>query len=123
MKNTTETTASGSITEPRAAKTASITLTANGGTLQLVAERKTDGSAKTYALNTDTATKRSERGMTEHHTTFEAAKAAIATSAAKAEKRGWTRRVAGRVFVARPDAFVTLPPVPHAVNPLPKGKK
>jgi hypothetical protein len=54
--------------------------------------------------------------LTEQHTDFDAAKAAIAASAKKAEKLGWIRKIAGRHFVAKPDAFSTLPAAP-------KGKK
>jgi hypothetical protein len=118
---TTETTAA--TVAPKFAKSATITLTAPGATLQLVAERKADGSARTYAITTDTARKKTERGMTESHTNFEAAKVAIATSAAKAEQLGWSRRVAGRGFVAKPDAFTALPAALTAVTPSPKVKK
>lgn len=108
-------------TAPKVPQSSTITLTANGSTLQLVAERKADGSARTYVLTTD-ANKKTARGMTESHASFDAAKAAIATSAAKAEKLGWSRRVAGRKFVARPDAFTALPAVPKAA-PVVKAKK
>jgi hypothetical protein len=50
--------------------------------------------------------------MTVSHATFEIAKAHIALEATKAEKLGWTRKVAGRGFVAAPDAFTTLPAAP-----------
>jgi hypothetical protein len=103
---------------PKLTKSATITLTANGATMAIVAERKADGSAKTYVITTD-ASKKSARGMTEQHATFEAARAATEKMAAKAEKLGWMRRQARRGFVAKADAFTTLPTAPAA----PKAKK
>ena len=115
---TTETIIATDVAAPTVARkappqTATITLTANGSVMSIVAERKADGGARTYIITTDAA-KKSERGMTEHHTTFEAAKAAIATRATQAEKLGWTRRTARRGFVAKPDAFTALPAAPKA---------
>src|SRR5438445_11240272 len=117
---TTATTSTKRVTSE--AKTATITLTANGTRLTLLARRLRDGSAETFVTTTDAA-KKTERGMTEKHATFEAAKAAIATLAADAEKRGWLRRVAGRGFVAKPDAFTALPAAPKALVLTPKAKK
>lgn len=118
---TTETTmtetAAPTATAPKLAKTATITLTANGSTMSIVAERKGDG-ARTYVITTD-VDKTSKRGMTESHPTFEAAKAATEKMAAKAEKLGWKRREARRGFVAKADDFSALPPAPGA----PKAKK
>lgn len=108
-------------TTPKAPKTASISLTAGTTRLTLLARRLPDGTAETFVTTTG-GDKKTERGMTEKHATFEAARAAIATSAAKAEKLGWTRRAAGRGFVAKPDAFATLPTAPKA-TPAPKAKK
>lgn len=104
---TTETNAT---TEP---KTATITLTALGTTLTLRAHRLGDASAETFVTTTDAA-KKTERGMTEKHPNFESARAAIAMRATQAEKLGWVRRVAGRGFVAKPDAFAALPTPPKA---------
>jgi pyocin large subunit-like protein len=101
------------------AKTATISLTAHGSTLTLHASRKADNTAETFVTTVDAA-KKTEREMTETHPTFDAAKAAIATSAAKAEKMGWTKRAVGRGFVAKPDAFATLPAAPKTA---PKAKK
>jgi hypothetical protein len=97
-------------------KTTSITLTATGARLTLLALRKADDTAETFVTTTDEATKKSTRGMTEKHATFAAATAAIAKQAAQAETLGWSRRARGRGFVAKPDAFSTLPAAP-------KGKK
>ena len=114
---TTETTAHA----PKLAKTATITLRAtDGSVMYIVAERKSDG-ARTYVTTTD-ANKKTARGMTETHANFDAARAAIAASAGKAEKLGWTRKVAGRGFVVKSDAFSALPAAPKGTA-APKGKK
>lgn len=99
---------------PKVPQTATITLTApNGSTLALVAQRLKDNTASSFAITTD-PDKKTSRGMTEKHATFEAAKKATAVLASKAEKMGWTRREARRGFVAKPDAFTSLPAVPVA---------
>src|SRR5262245_64117543 len=107
----TTTTAPTTTKAKSAPKTMAITLTANGTTMRIRARRRRDGTAETFVTTTDAA-KKTERGMTETHPTFDAAKASIAASATKAEKLGWTRKVAGRTFVAKPDAFATLPAPP-----------
>jgi hypothetical protein len=94
-------------------KTATITLRAGGTTMRLLAQRRPDETAVTYVTTVD-PDKKTTRGMTETHPTFDAARAALAGLAAKAEKLGWSRAVAGRGFVARPDAFTTLPAAPKA---------
>lgn len=115
----TDATATGTISLPQPPKTATITLTANGSTMAIVAERKGDG-AKTYVITTG-ADKKSARGLTEHHATFEAAKSATEKMATKAEKLGWKRREARRGFVAKADAFTAIPAPPPP--PAPKAKK
>jgi ribosomal protein L18 len=75
-----------------------------------------------FAATTD-ANKVTTRGMTETHANFEAAKRAIEVMAGKAEKLGWTRRVAGRGFVAPPDAFSSLPAAPKAAPKVVKAVK
>ena len=96
---------------PKLPKTATVTLDANGATMAIVAERKADGSAKAYVITTDAA-KKSERGMTTAHESFEAAKAATEKMAKAAEKLGWKRRQARKGFVAKADAFTALPAPP-----------
>ena len=115
MMNTATETATAKTTTAKLPKTATVTLRASDGSVMyIVAERKSDG-ARTYVITTD-ANKKTARGMTETHPTFDAARTAIAASAAKAEKLGWTRKVAGRMFAAKPDAFSNLPAAP-------KGRK
>lgn len=100
---------------PKAQQTATITLHGHGATMQIVAERKADESARTYVITTD-ASKKSLRGLTEQHPNFEAAKTHTEKMAMKAEKLGWARRVATRGFVAKPDAFTALPAAPKAAK-------
>src|SRR5688572_1235217 len=102
---------------PKPQQTATVTLHVHGSTMQIVAERKGEG-ARTYVITTDAA-KKSSRGLTESHPTFEAAKAATEKMAKAAVKLGWQRREARRGFVAKPDAFTALPAPP----PAPKAKK
>jgi hypothetical protein len=103
---------------PKPQQTATITMTApDGATLQLVAERKAEG-AKTYVMTMD-ATKKTQRGMTEDHASFDAAKKATEKMATQAAKLGWKRKEARRGFVPKPDAFTALPAPPTA----PKAKK
>ena len=98
---------------PKPQQTATITLNGpNEATLQIVAERKGE-AARTYIITTG-ADKKSTRGMTEQHPTFEAAKKATEKMAAQAVKIGWKRKEARRGFVAKPDAFSTLPAPPKA---------
>ena len=122
MNTTNETANVETAAAPKLAKTATITLRAADGLMQIVAERKADNSAKTYVLTTD-ADKKTERGMTANHPTFEAAKAATEKMAAKAVKLGWQRREARRAFVAAPDAFSDIPAPPKAAAPAPKAAK
>jgi hypothetical protein len=94
-------------TTPALPKTATVNLTAPDGSLiYIVAERKGD-AAKTYVITTG-ADRKSARGMTEHHASFEAAKAHIEKLARSAEKLGAKRKVTRRGFVAKPDAFASL---------------
>ncbi len=102
--DTTATTTKAPAKRESTSKTAMITLTANGVTMRIRARRKRDDTAKTFVTTTDAA-KKTERGMTETHPTFEAAKASMAASAAKAEKlmdsasgRSRLRRQAGFVL-------------------------
>jgi hypothetical protein len=97
------------------AKTATVSLRAADGSVMYIVAERTKTGAKTYVI-TQNAGKKPARGMTEMHSDMEAAKKTIAARAVQAEKLGWTRRVAGRVFQPKPDAFTTLPPAP-------KGKK
>jgi hypothetical protein len=99
-------------------KTSRISLTANGSKLTLFAVRRKDDTATSFVVTTD-ADRKATRGMTEIHTTFEAAAQAIAKRATEAEKLGWRRGVR-RSFIAKPDAFTTMPPVP---KPAKQGRK
>ena len=76
-------------TQQKTPKTSRITLTSTGAKLILLAQARPDGTGTTYAATTDLTTKKTTRGMTKNHTTFEAAKAEIAKMAVAAEKIGW----------------------------------
>ena len=91
-------------------KTATITLHAQDVTLQLVAERTTNG-ARAYALTTG-ADKKTLRAMTAPHPTFEVAVAYNTKLALDAAKKGWTRKVAAKGFQPKPDAFSSIPAAP-----------
>ena len=94
------------------AKSATITLRANGSTLMLVATVKADGAVVT-AVTTRDADKKLSKGMTETHADMGAARTHLATLAAQAEKLGWKRGV--RAVAVKPDAFSKLPTAPKAV--------
>jgi len=101
-------------TTPKLPKTATITLRADDGltTMQRVVERQADG-ARTYVITTD-IDKKTARGMTASHASFEVAKAYSETLATKAVKAGWHRREARPAFVKKLDAFSDIPAPPKA---------
>jgi hypothetical protein len=103
-------------------KTTTITLKSGDAVLQIVAERKADDSAKSYVITIDDK-KESQRGMSQNHPSFEAAKKFIAEQARKAEGLGWQRKVTTRGFTPKPDAFSSLPAAPAPVAKLVKAKK
>lgn len=107
-----------------AAKTATATLRgADGSVMTIVAERKADESARTYVLLCDAA-KKTTRGCTETHKSFEEARKAVSTRAAEAEKLGWHRKPTSHHFAAKPDAFAALPLAPKATaKAAPTAKK
>ena len=93
-------------------KTATITLhAADGSQMQIVAERQGE-AARTYVIVTKD--KKSSRGLTAQHPSWDAAVTSTAATAKSAVKLGWTRREAGKRFAPKPDAFATLPPAPKA---------
>jgi hypothetical protein len=95
------------VTQQKAPKTSHITLTSTGAKLILLAQARPDGTGTTYAATTDLTTKKTTRGMTKNHATFDAAKAEISRMAVAAEKLGWARPER-EGFSAKPDAFNTL---------------
>ncbi len=98
--------------EQKQPKSATVTLKAHGATMVLRAHRRSDGSAETFVTTRD-ADKKTVRGMTTQHPTFEAAREALEALATKAQKLGWEKTV-GRGFAPKPDAFSTLPAPPKA---------
>lgn len=98
-------------TKPGAAKSASITMRANGSMLTLLAVRTESGATTT--VTTKNPNEKPVRGMTEQHRSFDAAKSRIDALAREAEKQGWVR---GKFqAVSKPDAFNALPAAPTAV--------
>lgn len=91
------------------AKSATVTLHSGASTLVLLAVKRGDGSATT-TVTTRTGDKKSERGMTEQHTSMTEAKAHLATLAERAVKLGWQRRQGA--LQAKPDSFNQLPRPP-----------
>src|SRR5580765_2982867 len=73
---------------PKEPQTKTITLTANGSTMQLVAVRLREG-ASTYVTTTVDGSKKNIRGMSVTHESWADALASLVVSAAKAEKMGW----------------------------------
>jgi hypothetical protein len=114
---TKPTTAPTEAAKPKAAhgsKSTRITLTSGTTTMHLNAKLRKDG-AETF-VTTQEKGKASVRGMTAKHATFDAARKVLEDLAAKAEKLGWTRRVAAFGFRAKPDAFTALPTPPKTAG-------
>lgn len=108
----TETTSTDATTATtRVPKTAGITLRAGDSIMRLLAVRKADGTVTTSVTTSD-GDKKPVRGMTQQHPTMDAATAALSGLATEAEKKGWARPAPRRGFVAKPDAFSTLPAAP-----------
>jgi hypothetical protein len=110
MKQETTTSTVGEVAKVAAPpKSYSVTLRgADGATLQLVALRKADGTASSYAIHSTKAAsgkRNSERGATQQHASFDAARAAVEKVATEAAKRGWVRKPRTAGFAAKPDAF------------------
>ncbi len=101
--------------EKKEPKSATVTLKAHGATMVLRAHRKSDQTAETFVTTRD-ADKKTVRGMTTQHPTFEAAREALEALATKAQKLGWERSAQGRGFAPKPDAFSTLPAPPKAAK-------
>jgi hypothetical protein len=108
------------------ARSFSVTLHgADGAILRLMAVRKSDGSATTYALHVtkDAKGKRhSQRGASEQHASFDRAKAALTKLATAAASRGWKRGERRGGFVPRPDSF-SVANLPAAAAAEKKGRK
>lgn len=92
-------------------KRASVSLTAGGSKLLILAQRKADGSGVTSVTTTD-AKKKATRGMTKKFDSFAEACEAMKKLEHDAVQKGWkkTERVGG--FKAKPDTFSTMPAPP-----------
>jgi len=96
----------------RTKKSWNVNLTgATGESLRVVAKKKGDGTAVTFAVRTIKAGKKktNERGLTEPHPTLETALAKQKQLVAAAQKMGWTIRETKQGFERKPDAFTALP--------------
>ncbi len=98
-------------TTEKLVKRASVSLTAGGSKLIILAQRKADGSGVVTVSTTDSK-KKTARGMTSRFDTFDLAVAAMKKLEHDAVQKGWkkTERVGG--FKAKPDAFSAMPPAP-----------
>jgi hypothetical protein len=101
-------------TEKKAPRSYAVRLHAEGALL-LVRAYKHSGGFRTEVHHTP-AGKQRERGLTQEHPTFEAAKAAVSATVEKAKKTGWQQKERGLNLKRKADLFSALP-VP------PKGKK
>lgn len=99
-----------------APKRASLRLVAGDGanaTVLMIMARRISGNRGQTVVTTIDANKKSTRGMTTRHDTFELAVAALHRLAADAAKKGWQRRERSG-FKPRPDSFAVLPAPPKA---------
>jgi hypothetical protein len=94
---------------PKAPRSYSTTLGAADGTttLRLMALRRSDGSAITFAIHTtvDGKKRKHTRGATETHASLDRAKVAMEKLAVTAIKAGWIRKERTGGFVRKPDSF------------------
>ena len=98
--------------EIRETKRMSVSLTAGGMRLTLLARRTRTGG-ETQVITTD-AKGKSTRGMTERHDTFEAAVDALGNLVQEANRQGWRRTERAGGFKAKPDVFSSMPAAPGA---------
>ena len=98
-------------TEP---KRKSVTLTAGGNRLTILAMRKADDTATVFVQTTDAKTKKNTRGMTKKFETFDLAVAALKTLEDEAASKGWKKSTRSGGFKSRPDSFSSMPAAPKA---------
>jgi hypothetical protein len=106
---------------PKVKRFYSVGLKGDGGQLVRVTAARSKDGASSYATRyfTEGGKKRSEKGATERHPTFEKARERVEQLAAKLAKLGWWRPSGGSGgFKARPDAFdADHLPLPGAAAP------
>jgi hypothetical protein len=99
-------------TENKAPKSYAVRLHAEGALL-LVRAYRHGGGFRTEVHHTASGKKR-ERGLSQGHATFEAAKAAVSATVEKAKKAGWKQKERGLNLKRKDDLFSILPPPPKA---------
>ena len=109
--------------EPKQAKSFTISLRSavDSSYLNLCVERTANG-ARSY-VQVISADKKSSRGMSATHSSFDEAKDAMVLRATEAVKLGWQRPASAKGFAPKPDAFASLPKPSTAAPKAPKGKK
>jgi hypothetical protein len=82
---------------------------ADGATLRIMALKRADGSAITFAVHTvkDGKKRKNTRGATEQHPSLDKAKVAMEKLAATALKAGWVKKERAGGFARKPDAFTS----------------
>ena len=98
-------------TTEKVAKRSSVSLTAGGSKLTILAQRKANGSGVVTVTTTD-AKKKNSRGMTEKFDSFALAVEALKKLEHDAVKKGWRKSERAGGFKARADAFSTMPAPP-----------
>ena len=98
------------------AKRKSVSLTAGGSRLTILALRKADDTATVFVTTTDTKTKKTVRGMTRKFESFDLAVTALAKLEQDAAQKGWKKSTRSGGFKAKPDAFTTMPVAPKAIK-------
>jgi hypothetical protein len=80
---------------------------ADGATLRIMALRRSDGSAITFAVHgvKDGKKRKNTRGASETHPSLDRAKVAMEKLAATAVKAGWVKKERAGGFARKPDAF------------------
>jgi hypothetical protein len=97
------------------AKRASVSLTAGGSRLTIVARRTRGDGGETVVVTTD-AKKKTARGMTTKYDTFDLAVQALRKLAEDATQRGWHKSQKTGGFKPRPDAFTSMPQAPKVTK-------
>jgi hypothetical protein len=123
MSTTPNATPAAAPAAPKAPRSYSVTLSAVDGTttLRLMALKRADGSAITFAIHTtvDGKKRKNTRGATETHPSLDRAKVAMERLAATAIKAGWIRKERTGGFARKPDSFDAA----HLPAPGKKGGK
>jgi hypothetical protein len=108
MSTTPNASASAPAAGPKAPRSYSTLLHgADGATLRIMALRRADGSAITFAIHgvKDGKKRKNTRGASETHPNLDRAKVAMEKLAATAIKAGWVKKERAGGFARKPDAF------------------